>query len=158
MSTPEDKKNDFEELKLTDEFSDSLEPIEEPLFAHPAPEQAESAAIAEEAQTEEVEKAQKKAEQEKESKKEKRKRAEAALGQGEPSQARLKAAALMQKLSTADSFTVLLSLALLALLIAIFYCLVELGRYRFDIHAKDAKQAVSAATTVEPLPHLISRA
>lgn len=49
---------------------------------------------------------------------------------------------LLQALSQASPYTVMLGLALLALLIAVFCLFRELARYEFDIGAKKAKQQV----------------
>jgi hypothetical protein len=66
-----------------------------------------------------------------------------------PAQSKFKV--LLQRLKTADPYTVMLSIAVAALLIAILCCLIELGRYRFDLGAKGAKVAVTTVAMVESL-------
>ncbi|HEY4760470.1 MAG TPA: hypothetical protein VIH42_07815 [Thermoguttaceae bacterium] len=146
---PEDDKFDFQDLKLPDDFSASLKPPTEEAPAEPLPEQAEAQAKTEEAPVEEDAKAEKKAKKEKKRKKEKAEPAESVTGEGKPSTVWSRVGPIMEKLSAADLFTVMLSIALVALLIAILCCLIELGRYRFDIRAKGAKQAITATTKVD---------
>ena len=135
MSTPEEDKFDFEELKLPDDLSGSLEPFAEPAPEESIPEQAE----AEEAPAEEDRKTKKK---EKTRKKEKTEPEEMAAVEGQRS-ARDKIGNIMQKLTAADPFTVMLSVALAAIVIAILCCLVELGRYGFDIRAKNPLSTIT---------------
>jgi hypothetical protein len=135
VSTPDDKKFDFEKLTLSEDLSGSLEPIANGASEQVLPEQeSEAEAIKEEVPTEEEE----------------------AVEQAEPVAAKDAAVAatskykdLLEKLKTADPFNVLLALAVAALFIAIICCIVELGRYGFHVSAKEAKATLTMSTLVD---------
>jgi len=140
VSIPEDSKILFEKLNLSEDLSGSLEPIaegapEQDLAAEGFPDQQpEARAKSDEVPADEGEKTEQSewdAEQ------------EAAV----PAQSKYKA--LLERLSTADPFTVLLAMTVAALLIAILCCLMELGRYRFDVGAKKARSTVSMAAPID---------
>ena len=131
MSSPEDKKIDFEKLSLSEDLSGSLEPIANGEGEQPPPEQE----VQPEAQIE----------------------TEPALGESITGQeefagpegaevpAPSKFKALVNKLSVADPFNVMLAITVAALLIAILCCLVELGRYGFHVSAKQATSITMSA-------------
>jgi hypothetical protein len=162
VSTPEDDKFDFDDLKLTDDlgslesFPDAgLEPLPETGFdslLEPGTdqftaEQSEATETTGEAAPEEDKKDQKKAK-----KKKKGKRAESdevRLGEGGEAPAESKISVYIKSLKAADPFTVMLATAVVALLIAILCCLVELSRYHFDIGAKKARQTVSITVSLD---------
>lgn len=133
MATPDDKKIDFEKLKLSEDISGSLEPLAEEAPELPMLEQEAEA----EAQTDEEAKS---------DKPESDAGAEAAV----PTTSKYRD--LLEKLSTADPFTVMLGIAVAAMLIAILCCLIELGRYGFDVGAKKAKSTVTMTAPVD-IPH-----
>lgn len=135
MATPEDKKIDFERLKLFEDVSGSLEPIADGASEQILPEaELEPEATAEEAHVEEEEQAE---------------QAEAIAGEGAEAPAQSKFKGWIKKLSTADPITVLLGLTVAALLIAVLLCLVELGRYGFDIGAKKARSTVTVNASMD---------
>ena len=68
-------------------------------------------------------------------------------GPAVPAPSRLKV--LINKLSVADPFNVMLAIAVAALLIAILCCLVELGRYGFHTSAKQARSTVTMSDGVD---------
>jgi hypothetical protein len=136
---PEDNKFDFEELKLPEDFSDSLEPLEESGAGQPVSEPAEAPAGAAPAEED------LKAEQ-----------ADTTGEEGEAVPAGPKAATFLEKLSTADPFTVMLGITVAALLIAILCCLVELGRYHFDFGAKEAKKSAAVTLHIDSVQGLVS--
>ena len=130
MSAPEDNKIDFEKLKLSDSLSDSLEPIGEPMEEQPLPEhEAEAAAdVTEEATTDE---------------------SKSDVGESKATEKESKFKSIVKELSAADPFNVLLSLALAALLIAVIFCLVELGRYGFQINAKKTVNTITMSLPID---------
>ncbi|MGA2061667.1 MAG: hypothetical protein ABSG67_14375 [Thermoguttaceae bacterium] len=135
MSSPEDKKIDFEKLTLSEDLSGSLEPLANGAGERPLSEQKleleekEEAAPATEQEI---------AEQE-----------ELVGREGPPAPAKSKLKAFIDKLSVADPFNVMLAIAVAALLIAILCCLVELGRYGFHISAKQARSTVTMSDGVD---------
>jgi hypothetical protein len=135
VSSPEDNKIDFEKLSLSAELSDSLEPIPNGI-GEPAPIdqdlQSEAKTEAEPALEEKI------AEQE-----------EVAAPELPPGQPPGKLQALINKLSVAEPFNVMLAIAVAALLIAILCCIVELGRYGFHVSAKQARTAASISAPAE---------
>jgi hypothetical protein len=134
VSTPDDKKIDFEELRVTQDFEGSLEPI---------PEEA-SAGLLSELEAESEARKEKSPEEE-----EITERSETPADAGAAVSAKSKFRNLVERLSAADPFTVMLSIAVAALLIAIFICLVELGRYGFDVRAKKAKSTVTISAPMD---------
>jgi hypothetical protein len=139
VATPEDSKINFEKLDLSQDLDGSLEPVSgdmmDGLLSEAA---AEAKEVAEESPAQ--------AEIEPEEK--------AEPSTTVPSQvvavpAKSKFKNLLANLSTAEPFTVLLGLAVAALLIAILFCLVELGRYGFDLGAKKAKSTAAISAPAE---------
>ena len=135
MSSSGNKKIDFEKLTLSEDLSGSLEPLangagEQDLLEQALePEEKEETVPAAE---EEI------AEQEDLVGRE---------GPAAPAQSKLKS--LIDKLSVADPFNVMLAIAVAALLIAILCCLVELGRYGFHFSAKQARSTVTMSAGVD---------
>ena len=130
MSSPEDNKIDFEKLKLSDSLSDSLEPIGEQPEEQPLPEhEAEAAA----GKTEEAEADESKSD----------------VGESKATEKESKFKSILTKLSAADPFNVMLSLALAALLIAVIFCMVELGRYHFQINAKKTVNTITMSSPID---------
>lgn len=135
MSSPENKKIDFEKLTLSEDLSGSLEPLANGAGEQPLTEQKleleekeETVPAAEEEITEQEE----------------------LLGREGPAvPAPSKLKSLIGKLSVADPFNVLLAIAVAALLIAILFCLVELGRYGFHTSAKQAGSTVTMSARVD---------
>ncbi len=135
MSSPEDKKIDFEKLSLSEDLAGSLEPIGNGAGEQPLPEQElqPEAKIEPEPALEE-----------------KLPTLEELTGpEGAEAPAPSKLKALINKLSVADPFNVMLVIAAAALFIAILCCLVELGRYGFHISAKQARSTVTMSAPVE---------
>jgi hypothetical protein len=141
VSTPEDKKFDFEKLTLSEDLSGSLEPVDngapEPLLPEQELKQAE--AKTEEMPLEEEEQFEP---------------AEPVATEDEAVPATSKFKGLLEKLKTAHPFNVLLFLTVAALLIAILCCLVELGRYGFHISAKEAKSSVTMSVPVDSVRNI----
>jgi len=138
VSSPEDKKIDFEKLTLSGDLSGSLEPLADGAPEQPLPEQGpeakaekEPAAAAEEEKPEQTESVPPES---------------AAV----PAPSRLKS--LLNKLSVANPYNVMLAVTVAALLIAIIFCLVELGRYGFHVSAKQARSTVTMTAPVD-IPH-----
>jgi hypothetical protein len=138
VSSPEDKKIDFEKLTLSGDLSGSLEPLADGAPEQPLPEQEpeakaekEPAPAAAEEKAEPIESL-------------------AAKGAAIPDASKFKA--LLKKLSVANPYSVMLAVTVAALLIAILFCLVELGRYGFHISAKQARSTVTMSAPVE-IPH-----
>jgi hypothetical protein len=138
VSSPEDKIIDFEKLTLSEDLSGSLEPLADGAPEQPLPEQEpeakvkkETAPAAEEEKPEQTESV-------------------AAEGAAVPSPSRLKS--LLNKLSVANPYNVLLLITAAALLIAILCCLVELGRYGFHVSAKQARSTVTMTAPID-IPH-----
>jgi hypothetical protein len=137
VATPDDNKIDFDKLSLSGDLSDSLEPIAENPPEIPIPEQEPEAEAKIEQLPADVEKAADQVETVSDEFK------------AVPSESKYKV--WLQKLATADPYTVLLGITVAALLIAVLCCLIELGRYRFDIGAKGAKQPLTMATPVSSI-------
>ncbi len=135
MSSPDNKKIDFEKMTLSEDLSGSLEPITNGADEQPLPEQKLELEEKEEtvpAAEEEI------AEQ------------EDLVGTESPAvPAPSKFKALVDKLKVADPFNVMLAIAVAALLIAILCCLVELGRYGFHTSAKQARSTVTMSAPVD---------
>ena len=135
MSSPENKKIDFEKLTLSEDLTGSLEPLANGVGEQDLLEQIpEAEAIKETAPGAEEEIA----EQEE---------LVGTEGPAVPAQSKLKS--LIDKLSVADPFNVMLAIAVAALLIAILCCLVELGRYGFHFSAKQARSTVTMSAGVD---------
>ena len=135
MSSSGNKKIDFEKLTLSEDLSGSLEPLADGAGEQPLPEQKLELEEKEEtapAAEEEI------AEQEDLVGRE---------GSAAPVQSKLKS--LIDKLSVADPFNVMLAIAVAALLIAILCCLVELGRYGFHFSAKQARSTVTMSAPLD---------
>jgi hypothetical protein len=135
VSSPDNKKIDFEKLTLSEDLSGSLEPLangaDEQLLTEQKLELEEKEETAPAAEEEIVEQ-------------------EESLGakvQAAPAQSKFKA--LVAKLSVADPFNVMLAIAVAVLLIAILCCIVELGRYGFHISAKQARSTVTMSAHVD---------
>lgn len=140
MSTPEDKKFDFEKLTLSEDLSGSLEPVANGASEQVLPERESEAEAKKEAVPAEVE--------------EKAEPAEAVAAEGAAVPATSKFKDLLEKLKTADPFNVLLALTVAALFIAILCCLVELGRYGFHVSAKEAKSTVTMSAPVDSIRNI----
>lgn len=139
MSIPEDENIDFEKFSLSGDSSGLLEPIADKASEQLLPEQEpEAEAKVDDFPADEEGKAE---------------QAESDGGEAAV-QATSKHKSFLEKLSAADPFTVMLAAAAAALLIAVLCCLVELGRYGFDIGAKNAKQTVTMAAPMDT-PHLL---
>jgi hypothetical protein len=123
VSSPDNKKIDFEKLTLSEDLSGSLEPL-----ANGAEEKEETVPAAKEDIAEQEELV-------------------GAKIPAAPAQSKFKA--LVARLSVADPFNVMLAIAVAALLIAILCCIVELGRYGFHISAKGARSAVTMSVPVD---------
>ena len=135
MSTPDDKKFDFEKLTLSEDLSGSLEPIANGASEQVLPDQeAEAESKKEEVPAEEEEITE---------------QAEPVAAEGTAVVATSKYKDLLEKLKTANPFNVLLALAVAALFIAIICCIVELGRYGFHVSAKEAKTTVTMSALVD---------
>ncbi len=133
MSTPEDKKFDFDNLNPSEDLSGELEPTAKAPSEGLLPKEgAEAEAKTEAFPTEETDK---------------REQAEAEVGKGAAIPLSEKIKVWLEELKTADPFTVMLGLTVAALLIAILCCLVELGRYHFNV---SAKKAVAPVTMTMP--------
>ena len=135
MSSPENKKIDFEKMTLSEDLAGSLEPLADGAGEEPLPEQKLELEEKEEtlpAAEEEI------AEQEELVGRE---------GPAVPAPSKLKS--LLNKLSAADPFNVMLAMAVAALLIAILCCLVELGRYGFHTSAKQARSTVTMSAPLD---------
>ena len=157
MAKAEDDIPDFSELDLSDEDSDLTEPVAEPDESEAELRQAEQQAgdLTSEASEEEEldqfsgeaaeedelgeapepEESQEKEEEEEEEEKEEKKKG-----------------GLLQALAGANPYTVMLALALLALLIAAFCLFMELRSYEYDIKAKNRPVAVRTAVDARPEP------
>jgi len=133
VSSPEDEKIDFEKLDISEDISGSLEPVAEEASELPLLQQEAEA----EAQTDEEAKSDEP-------------QSDAGSEAAVPTPSKYRD--LLEKLSTADPFTVMLGIAVAALLIAILCCLIELGRYGFDVGAKKAKSTVTMTAPVD-IPH-----
>jgi len=135
VSSPEDKKIDFEKLTLSEDLSGALEPLANGA-AEPSPEvqapQAQAEIQPPPAPVEETVQ---------------RREPIAPAGTHVEEQSKFKS--LLNKLSAAHPYNVLLAIAIAALLIAILCCLVELGRYGFHISAKQARNPVSMSAPAE---------
>jgi hypothetical protein len=139
VSTPEDKKIDFEKLTLSEDMSGSLEPIANGTSDQLLSElEAEAKAKPEEEPAEEEVKVEK---------------SESVAGEGAKAPTISKFKSLTQKLIASDPYTVLLAVTVAVLLIAILFCLVELGRYGFDLGAKKARSAVTISAPID-ISHL----
>ncbi len=136
VSIPEDSKILFEKLNLSEDLSGSLEPIAEESPEQALPQQEPEA----EAKTEQAPVA---------AEEEKSEQAEANAGEEAAVPAPSKYKVLLERLSSADPFNVLLAMTVAALLIAILCCLVELGRYGFDVGAKKARSTVSMTAPID---------
>ncbi len=123
MSSPDDKKIDFEKLSLSDDLTGSLEPIAEEAPEKPAVQQEAVAEV----QTDEELKA------------ESSEKLSAEAIEAPPS----KFQDFLKRLSTADPYTVMLGMAVAALLIAVLCCLVELYRYGFHVSTKEVRTSLS---------------
>jgi hypothetical protein len=141
VSTPEDKKFDFEKLTLSGDLSGSLEPVgdgaSEQLLPEQEPAQAEAKKEKMPVEEEEISE-----------------QAEPVAGENEAVPATSKFKGLLEKLKTANPFNVLLALTVAALLIAILCCLVELGRYGFHVSAKEAKSTVTMSSPVDSVRNI----
>jgi hypothetical protein len=146
VSTPDENKFDLEDLNLSGDLSDLPQPLadagNEPLLSEPKPldeakveESGEELLPVDEQPAEEID--------------ETDVIEQVADAGTAPTQPKFKV--LIQRLKTANPYTVMLSIAVAALLIAILCCLIELGRYGFDLGAKGAKVSVSTVATVESL-------
>jgi hypothetical protein len=135
VSSPEDKKFDFEKLTLSDDLSGALEPLSNGAEAPPPQPEAPQARAEIEPPPEPIE----------ESIQDKEPIAPAGGRAEEPS----KYKSLLVKLSAASPYNVLLAITIAALLIAIIFCLVELGRYGFHISAKQARNSASISAPAE---------
>jgi hypothetical protein len=135
VSSPEDKKIDFEKLDLSDDLSGALEPLageaEEPLLQAQAP-QALDEIMPPPEPVEETFPVQ-----------------EPVAATGTRAEEQTKFKSIMNKLSEANPLNVLMAITIAALLIAILCCLVELGRYGFHIRAKQAGNSVSMSAPAE---------
>jgi hypothetical protein len=60
-----------------------------------------------------------------------------------PAEEQKSKAVLFKKLSEASPYLVLLGMSLVALLLAVFFLLVEWGRYDYDLHATQGKNALT---------------
>jgi hypothetical protein len=138
VSSPEDKKIDFEKLTLSEDLTGSLEPLADGAGEEPLAEQKlelEENELTVPTVEEEI------AEQEE------------LVGTESPAApAQSKFKALVDKLKVADPFNVMLAIAVGALLIAILCCLVELGRYGFHTSAKKARSTVTMSAPVDIFP------
>jgi hypothetical protein len=144
VSTPDENKEnkiDLEDLTLSGGLSDLPQPLGdvggEPLLSEPEPfdqakveESGEELLPVGEAPAQETEEPE-----------------EPSDRPAAPAQSRFKV--LVERLKTANPYTVMLSIAVAALVIAILCCLIELGRYRFDLGAKGAKVAVTTVAAIE---------
>jgi hypothetical protein len=135
VSSPEDKKIDFEKLTLSEDLSGSLEPLANGAGEEPLTDQK--------LELEEKEETTPAAEQEIAEQEE----LVGAKGPAVPAQSKFKS--LVDKLSVADPFNVMLAIAVAALVIAILCCLVELGRYGFHFSAKQARSTVTMSAGVD---------
>jgi hypothetical protein len=135
VSSPDNKKIDFEKLTLSEDLSGSLEPLANGTDEQPLTEQKleleEKEEIAPTAEPETAE----------------QEELVGAKVPAAPGQSKFKA--LVARLSVADPFNVMLAIAVAALLIAILCCIVELGRYGFHFSAKGARSTVTMSAPVD---------
>ena len=135
MSSPDNKKIDFEKMTLSEDLAGSLEPLADGAGEEPLPEQ--KLELEEKEETVPVAK-EEIAEQE-----------ELFSAERPAASAPSKLKALVDKLKVAEPFNVMLAIAVAALLIAILCCLVELGRYGFHTSAKKARSTVTMSDGVD---------
>jgi hypothetical protein len=135
VSSPENKKIDFEKLTLSEDLSGTLEPL-----ANGASEQLlpESEIVSEE-----------KIETSTAAEEELAEHEEFVGEEGPPAAAPSRFKELINNLSTANPFNVLLAITVAALLIAILCCVIELGRYGFHISAKQARSTVTMSAPLD---------
>jgi hypothetical protein len=135
VSSPEDKKIDFEELTLSEDLSGSLEPLAEEAPEWSLPVQEPEAKAEKEPGPDAAE--------------EKPEPAESPAAEGAEAPATSKFQAVLKKLSAANPYNVLLAVTVGALLLAIVFCLVELGRYGFHISAKQAGSTIGMSAPAD---------
>ena len=150
MANPEDENIDFEELNLPGEGLFQPEPSEEPTLsddeedAEDAADAADAAAQTDEGEAESESKEKKKKKRGRWGRKAKRKDKGEDLGRREIDERRgkrddeKKSRGLVEAITRAEPYTVMLAIALLAIVIAVSCLLLELWRYGFDIKAKTA--------------------
>ena len=155
MPKPEDEAPDFNEIELPgdglpgdglpgdgpagDESSDMFAPLDEdsaPRFDEESLPEPEAEDLPKKKGRKKKEKKEKKAKVKKEKVKKERRPKKREEGEGKGS--------LLQALGQASPYTVMLGLALLAIVIAICCLLKELGQYDFEVKAERAKQAAMA--------------
>jgi hypothetical protein len=140
VSTPEDKKFDFEKMTLSDDLAGSLEPIANGASDQVLPDrEAEAEANIEDLPAEVDEEAEQDT---------------SIAAEGPPVPAKSKYKDLLEKLKKAEPFNVLLALTVAALFIAILCCLVELGRYGFHISAKEAKVPLTISAPLDSIRNI----
>jgi hypothetical protein len=142
VAKPEDEKIDFEKFSLSEDLSGSLEPLTNgadsllPTVEHGGAElNPEDSFDPTNEPTVQV--------------------ASESADESEPVSAASDRRGFFQKLAGANPYNVLLAVAVAALLIAILCCLIELGRYGFDLGAKGAKHSAmlnNAAVTSSEQP------
>jgi len=162
VADPKDELPDFDDLKLPEDEFFAAEPAAETTL--PESTDAEPLAIegprAELEETEAVEeKAERRAEEaetEKKLKKKKQPKKEKPPKQKRPPREKRPpnetAARLLGSLRHANPYTVMLGMALLALLIAVFCLLMELGRYGFHVKASSARRGAFVEAAVQSGP------
>jgi hypothetical protein len=134
VSMPEDKKFNFEKLSLSDDLTDSLEPINEGESEQLSQEQKAEVPPEEEPKTAAH---------------------ESHVGKREAVPPTSKFKDLVTKLSAANPFTVMLAVAVAALFIAILCCIIELGRYHFQISAKKAINSVTVSANLDSVCNVV---